>query len=274
MNKFAFITMDVESFFDTGCIRRHHIEPDERYDCAEKIKDFLVYLNKNNIKATLFVTVDFIHRCKDYLVTAIEHGHEIALHALHHKKVSEMSLEEFEESLKQAKEIIKKELGVEIKGNRFPHFKKTDKHIEILKNNGFLFDSGKFINKKHDYKKINDLVYEKDGFYEFALVKTRYCLFPINASGGGFLRLIPWHTMKRKVKKHLKKSDGYLLYLHPFEIYEGKLPKYKKLNPLERMFVQLFRDTYMNKIDTIVSLLKQENFQFVTMSEYIEKYGR
>ena len=35
MNKLAFLTMDVESYFDTSCLKNTDIDRDQKYNCAE-----------------------------------------------------------------------------------------------------------------------------------------------------------------------------------------------------------------------------------------------
>lgn len=269
MNKVAFISMDVESFYDTSCIKKRNIAPIDEYDCSMMVKEFINFLNERNIKATLFVTVDFLPKVKDYLLEAIKNGHEIALHSLHHVDVVDQSDEEFENDIKKAKEILEKELNIKVFGNRFPCFKKEEKHIEIIQNNGVMFDSGNLIDKNDGYEKLNDVVYKKNNFYEFALVKTP--VSKINISGGAFLRLLPWPFAYSKVKRYVKKHNGYTFYLHPFEIYKGELPVFKNFTILEKTFIRKGRDIYLDKIDKIFKLLKEEGYSFITMSEYIKE---
>lgn len=266
MNKYAFISMDVESFYDTSCIKKRNIASIDEYDCSNMVKEFINFLNERNIKATFFVTVDFLPRVKNYLLDAIKSGHEIALHSYHHINVINQKDEEFITDFIRAKNELEKELNINVYGNRFPCFKKEEKHLEIIQNNGAMFDSGRLINK-NEYEKVNDVIYKKDDFYEFTLVRTPVA--KINISGGAFLRLLPWPFAYSKVKRYIKKHNGYTFYLHPFEIFKGELPKIKGLNFLEKMFINHGRDIYLSKIDKIFNLLKDEGYSFLTMSEYI-----
>ena len=59
--------MDVESFYDTSCIKKRNIAPNDEYDCAPMVKKFIDFLNERDIKSTLFVTADFLPKVKDYL---------------------------------------------------------------------------------------------------------------------------------------------------------------------------------------------------------------
>lgn len=267
MNKVAFMTMDVESFYDTSCIQRSKMEIDEQYDCASEIERFINFLDERNIKATFFLAVSFLPRCKDILLKAIENGHEVALHCLAHEKVKNESVEEFEANIKKAKQIIKDELGIEIKGFRFPCFKYKQEYMDVIKKNDFVFDSSDVGSKKPLSKVINNVVSCDNGFYEFAPAGANF----INLSGGGYLRLLPGNFYKKKIIKYFKNNNAYLLYLHPFEIYEGEFPKLKGVNFIEKMYVNRGRDTYLKRIEEIINLLKEENYEFYTMSDYIKE---
>ena len=265
MSKKAFITMDMESFFDSGCMKRNNITPDEKYDCAPEVERFLDYLDSINVKATIFVAVSFLSRCKQTLLKAIKNGHEIALHCLEHKDVRTMSVEQFEKELVEAKEIIKKELGVEPVGFRFPCFKYGDEYMEVVKKHGFIYDSSA------TKKELRGKITVDKGFYEFSPNIYKFLLFfRINLSGGGYLRLMPRWAYSHKLNKCIK-GDYYLLYLHPFEIYEGEFPKYKKLNIFERMYISRGRKKYLSLLSNLIDRLKSEGYEFFTIKEYIAR---
>ena len=107
MNKLAFLTMDVESYFDTSCLKNTDIDRDQKYNCAEEVLTYAKFLAKNNIKGTFFVTVDFIKYCKEYLLEAISLGHEIALHCLTHQSYKNFTKEEFKKEIALLEKSIK-----------------------------------------------------------------------------------------------------------------------------------------------------------------------
>ncbi len=77
MDKVAFVSMDVESFYDTGCVKGKKVEIDQKYNCVKEISKFVDFLGKNGIKATFFVTVSFLKEAKEHLLYALSKGHEI-----------------------------------------------------------------------------------------------------------------------------------------------------------------------------------------------------
>ena len=46
MNKVAFVSMDVESFYDTGCVKGKKVVVDSKYSCAKEIAKFVDFLEK------------------------------------------------------------------------------------------------------------------------------------------------------------------------------------------------------------------------------------
>ena len=112
-------------------------------------------------------------------------------------------------------------------------------------------------------------MYVKDGFYEYPIVQRRIVgkKFPIN--GGGYVRLMAWGPIRRAIFRHIKKSDGYMFYVHPFEISTKEFPKFKGLGFLNGMFINRGRKSYLKKIKIIVNKLKQEGYEFKTMGEHV-----
>lgn len=266
--KTAFLTMDVESFYDTSCVKNKGITGS--LSCAEQVDVYLDLLSAYGAKATLFVTADFIEECKSSLLRAIREGHEIALHALVHESPVKYSQSYFKECIARAKDIVEEELGVKVKGYRAPCFGIDAGKVEILKELGFLYDSSALNFKSAygsgsldigNYRKINDSVYCDGDFFE---VK------PTTLSGGGYLRLTPWCITKSKVERYLKRADAYVFYVHPFEIYRGDFPEFKQLSAFERVFVNVGRKEYLTKIQYIFDRLLQEKFSFPTISGYLE----
>lgn len=266
--KTAFLTMDVESFYDTSCIKKKGIAGS--CSCAEQVEVYLDLLRAYDAKSTLFVTVDFIKECKSSLLRAIAEGHEIALHALVHESPVKYTKAYFKECIARAKEIIEEELGVEVKGYRAPCFGIDADKVEILKELGFLYDSSALNFKAAygagsldigEYRKINDSVYCDGDFFE---VK------PTTLSGGAYLRLTPWNMTKSRIERYFKRSDAYVFYVHPFEIYRGEFPDHKQLSAFDRMFVNGGRKEYIKKIEYLFDRLRQEDFSFPTISGYLE----
>lgn len=269
--KTAFLTMDVESFYDTSCVKERGVTGSR--SCAEQVGEFLDLLHTYGAKATLFVTADFLGECKPYLRRAAAEGHEIALHALVHESPVGYSRKQFKDCILRAREEIESELGTKVAGYRAPCFGIDEGKIEVLKELGFLYDSSALnfsaayrsgkLNLK-GYRKINDCLYCDGSFFE---VK------PSTLSGGGYVRLAPWTLVKGRLKRYFKRADAYVFYVHPFELYGGELPEAKTLPAVFRTFVNRGRKDYREKTELIFSWLKAEGYAFPTVSGYLGEAG-
>ena len=269
MSKLAFITMDVESFYDTGCVKGKKVVVDQKYNCAKEIKKFVDFLGKYDIKATFFVTVTFLKHAKEYLKYAIEHGHEIGLHCYEHKKINKLTNEEFEDMVVKSKNEIKKELGIDPIGFRAPCYRIRKEFFEILVKHGFKFDSSVTNPNKKEFKKITDTIYYGHGLYEFVPFRKVVLGKEVLLSGGGYLRLLPRKTIMRTIRRRIKNKDGYMLYLHPFEISDDVLPVPKNILLMQKAYVKFGRSEYLNRIEEIFSYLLDNGYTFSSMGEYV-----
>ncbi len=264
MNKVAFLTMDVESYYDATCLISKNVTPNRKYSCASQVKRYLDYLDNKNIKATFFVVVSFLPEVKEYLLEAVKRGHEIGLHALTHKVIKNQNIKEFDFDIKKSIQIIKDELGVTPISYRAPCFEIDEQHLKVIHENGLVFDSS-LRSSPEGYEKLNDIVYKKDSYYEF-IVKTKKVLGKtINFHGGGYARTLPILPL---IKKQIRNSDAYIFYFHPFEIYEGKLIDQEGLSQLEKSYLNRGRKNYFNKIKKIIELLVLEGYEFKTFKEF------
>jgi peptidoglycan/xylan/chitin deacetylase (PgdA/CDA1 family) len=97
--KYAFMTMDVESFYDIECFKGKKVEYKEEYSEEEAMKGYIDLLDKYNIKGTFFTLCSSLKLAKPYLKKAIENGHELALHGYDHESPLSMNEKTFEENM-------------------------------------------------------------------------------------------------------------------------------------------------------------------------------
>lgn len=280
MNKIAFMTIDVESLFDSELLKdRMNYDSKYSYECY--LRNYIDLLNKYNIKGTLFVLETSIDKIKDVLKYAIETGHEIALHGKDHTSPLELSNEEFKRIISEAKSNIENELNIEIKGYRAPCFGIDEDKIKIIQDLGFEYDSSNLdfhLAKKsgridlNNYNKEYMSVASKDGFYEFSLSRVKAYSGHLPVSGGGYIRLVPWFVMKYYLKKYINHTDSYIFYVHPFEIGTGKIPSNKNLNWKEKLYLRIGRRQYLKKIEYLIKYLKKKEFQFMNMKNYCSNH--
>lgn len=273
--KYAFFTIDAESFKHTECIQKlGEIPPSNMLDGLD---EYLLLLEKYDIRATLFFVLETALEIKDKVFEYIRRGHKIAVHGLNHTPPTDMSLNEFIDNTKLCKETLEKTFNQEIIGFRAPFFSLNDQQITALKQLGFKYDASKnncalarhagSISLK-DYDKLENGIYKKDGFFEFPLVCHKFMGVQVPISGGGYIRLFPWKTMKRFIYSYLAKNNYYIFYLHPFELSKQNTPYYKKLNLYDKKYLTVGRRAFSQKIEQIILSLKKNDYVFSTMEDY------
>lgn len=275
MKKYAIFTMDVEAFCDTECLKNKGLESyDQMFD---GIDNYLALLDKYNIKADLFIVANIADQIQDKLENAIKRGHKLSIHGLSHTAPLLLSVNQFKEDIALAKYKLEKMFNTNILGYRAPCFSLDDTRLDILKEIGLTYDSS-YLNhpvtyhhgniKISRFTSISKGIYKKDKFYEFAIPKVD----KIPIGGGGYIRLFPWNFVNRKLKKYINNNDLYIFYLHPFEVSNVEIPRIKRLKDYDRFYLKRNKGhVYLNKIEKIINVLKDNDFEFITFEELIEK---
>ena len=275
-NKLAFFTIDAESFKHTECV--HKTKEPVLDDMLDGIDEYLAVLEKHGVKATLFFMLETALSIKEKVFSYIERGHKIAVHGLEHIAPLDLDNKTFESGVKSCKEQLESTFNQKVIGYRAPFFSLDDNKLEILKKLGFLYDASSNGCKKarhrgeislEEYEKVLDGVYNKDGFYEFTLVCKNMVGISLPICGGGYSRFMPWQILKGSIKSHLKISDYYTFYLHPFELSKKQTQKFKNISNLDKNYLTFGRKTFASRIEKIILLLKENGFSFSTMEDFV-----
>lgn len=267
MDKIAFFTMDVESYFDTSCVKNKNIDKDQKYNCAEDILKYASFLSSHNIKGTFFVTIDFIKYSKPYLLKVIKLGHEIGLHCYSHHSYKKVSIEDFKKELIESKRILKEELNIVPVGFRFPSFKYRPELLDVLKEQGFIYDSSVKKVNKH-YQKIYDRVYFYNGLFEFSPNMWTTPIYKASISSGGFHRFSRKNSINYVLKGHIRKHNSFMVYCHPFELHDGYLPTPINILPIQRKYLKRNRTHYLGILKCLIDYLKENGYSFSNMKDF------
>jgi peptidoglycan/xylan/chitin deacetylase (PgdA/CDA1 family) len=108
---------------------------------AKVIPRILDLLDKYNVKGTFFVVGMNAKNHPDVMKLIHSRGHEIACHNWKHEKISDISKEEEKKRLLMTVETIEKATGVRPVGNRTAGGELSSNTLDLLYENGFLYDS-------------------------------------------------------------------------------------------------------------------------------------
>ena len=186
-------------------------------------------LDQRGIQATFF-TLGLIARDNPRLIAAIrDGGHEVASHGWDHRRVLELTPEEFRRDIRQSKGALEQAAGVAVVGYRAPTFsivRQTGWALDVLGEEGFLYDSSIFP-VRHDRYGIPTaprcpfLALGPGGnpILEIPPATLRLPGWNLPAGGGGYFRLFPPAVLAaaiRQVDRQLHPAVA-MLYFHPWE---------------------------------------------------------
>ena len=217
-------------------------------------------LDAYKVKGTFFI-LGWIAEKYPLLVKEIhKRGHELGSHSYYHQLIYNLSPEVFQNDLHRSVDIIQQLVGDKVYGFRASAASITDWSLDIILDEGLLYDSSLYPVSFHDvYGKLkgvdNNKTIEqlKNGLWEVKLSSLKLGSLLIPWSGGGYFRLYPFSLFKMGVKSILKKYGTYLFYVHPWELDENpiidenlkliyKLRRYVNIQKTRPRFINILKD--------------------------------
>lgn len=262
-----YLTIDVEDYFQVSAFE-DMIDKNSwgTFECrVERNTDNLLEsLEYHNIKGTFFI-VGWIADNFPGIVNRIHAlGHEVACHSYWHRKVNELSEEEFRKDTLRAKNALEKITGCPVVGYRAPSYSITNESLwalDVLEELGFSYDSSIFPihHDKYGIPEAPRFSYTPKGKslleYPISTIDVFGQNFPV--SGGGYFRLLPYTVIRAALKRiNQVEKKPFVFYIHPWEIDTGQ-PRIKKGSTLSKFRHYVNISSTMSKFDR---LLKDFNF--------------
>jgi polysaccharide deacetylase family protein (PEP-CTERM system associated) len=237
----------------------------------------LELLEAHRSKATFFILGWVGERFPKLVREIHDQGHEIASHGYSHQRINVQTPDLFREETKRAKSILEDTIGRPVHGYRAASYsiiKKTLWALDILKDEGFVYDSSIFP-VYHDRYGIPDYrrfchILDRDpgrGLIEFPLSTLRLAGFNIPIAGGGYFRLFPYRFIRWGIRRlnNTEKQPG-VIYLHPWEI-DPEQPRIEG-NAISRFRQYLNLERVEEKFGRLLG-----DFRFGTMWEVLRDQG-
>lgn len=266
-----YLTIDVEDYYQVSAFE-NIIKPTEwdamEHRVANNTKKILALLTENKIKATFFI-VGWVADKYPYLVKDIHaHGHAIGCHSYWHRKVYDLTPEEFRADTKRAKSALEDIIGQPVLGYRAPSYSITNNSlwaIDILKDLGFTYDSSIFPIHHDTYgiPQAPRFAYRHpNGLMEYPISTALFLRQKIPISGGGYFRLLPyWITKLVLAKINQTEHQPFIFYFHPWEIdpkqprmskasWRSRFRHYQNLEQTEQRLVRLLKDFSFGALPT------------------------
>lgn len=242
------ITVDLEDWYHI-CGTEENATPSKWIEYESRVirntEKVLSILKKYNVKATFFVLGYIAEKEPNLIKTVHSEGHEIASHGYYHRRIFELSGNEFEDDVKKSIDVIENVTNTKVIGYRAPEWSirsNTLSALSILNKLGIKYDSsmvplirmgGRNLGR-HPYK-INT---EYGDIWEFPLTTTRFFFENLPFTGGLPLRIAPyWYIVSKLKWINNRFGQPGLVYVHPWE-FDDRHPEIEL--PLSRRFMHYF----------------------------------
>jgi polysaccharide deacetylase family protein (PEP-CTERM system associated) len=225
------LTVDLEDYFHVSAYAgKVRLEEWDSYPSrvAANTDRLLGLLAEHNCLATFFVLGWVAEKKPEVVARVAAAGHEIACHSLLHRRIFDLTPQEFREDTRRAKAVIEDATGKQVVGYRAPSFsvvKKSLWALEILAEEGFQYDSSIFPVEHPSYG-IPDAPRTP---YWIDTASGRILEFPMPTlsvgsmrspiGGGAYLRLLPYSYTRWSIR-HLNDRENFpvCVYIHPWEL--------------------------------------------------------
>ena len=225
---------------------------------AEGAHALLNVLDRHDVRATFFCTLNFAERAPGVMRRLCAGGHEIAAHGVDHFRQTP-------EDPFRSKEGLERLCGVEVVGYRQPRMFPVDD--AALAKAGYRYNSSlnpAFVPGRYMHLTTPRTIFEKDGVTQVPASVTPWVRFPLFWLA---LHLLPerlYHAFAKRTLNH----DGYFVtYFHPWEFSsladraaELKVPRLVRFNLGEPM---------VGRLDRLIAALASPDTEFIPIRELV-----
>lgn len=257
------ITIDVET--DWG--GRLSVGPGNCHGIEEGIPYLLHLLDELKIKATFFISGEVVAKYADIIHDIAKHGHEIASHGFKHNiDYSTMSKTKIKEQISRSKKILDDEIGVTPLGFRAPQCRINDEVYGVLRELNFKYDSSMvrgILPTRYNNLSIPSEPFMKNDLLEMPISTMPYLKVPmgllwINAMGFSIFRFL---------SERIKFTDMMVLYLHPFDLMDGKSKK--DFGVIITKWYNFKQNRVKYTLESLLNYWKENNTKFLTLTEFV-----
>ncbi len=269
------LSVDVEDWFQVGAFEKVIRREDwPRYEVrVEANTDAVLQLFADaDVKATFFTLGWVAERFPALIRRIAEQGHEVASHGCDHKRVFQMTPEEFAADIAKSKEQLEQAGGVAVTGYRAPNFSidpRTPWAHACLAEAGFCYSSS-VAPLSHDHYGWPDAprflwkpLADSD-LLELPVSTVRLAGRNFAAGGGGFFRLLPYPVSRATISRVNGEGRPAIFYFHPWDMDPGqpfmaeaplksRLRHYTNLSVMADKLRRVTRDFAWGRVDEVVA---------------------
>lgn len=257
-------TVDMEEYFQVHVF-------DDYVDRAEwealpsrvelSTKKLLDILERHDVRGTFFVLGWIAERHPNLVSEISDAGHEVASHGWGHRRITDLSREEFREEARRSKAKLEEVTGRPVYGYRAPSFSLVpgvEWALEILVEEGYRYDSSIFPIRRLGYGypgacPVPHFVNGASGsLLELPPATFESAGLNLPAAGGAYFRHLPYALTRSGFQQMEERGASGVFYVHSWEVdeYQPRLPvswlrkirHYRGLDRMPARLDRLFRD--------------------------------
>lgn len=230
--KLAAFSADVEDYFQVEALRE--ICPRSGWEaCEDRTVDntlrLLDLLDRHGARGTFFVLGWTAERHPDLVRRIARAGHEIGSHGYTHELIYNLSPEAFRSEVRRTRQLLQDLSGQQVLGYRAPSYtivERTTWALGILAEEGYRYDSSIFPIPRRRYGMPGaprwphrlPISGQLGSIIEFPLPTVRVGLFNLPATGGAYLRLLPFGFQLWAIRRMLRQARPFVVTIHPWEL--------------------------------------------------------
>jgi polysaccharide deacetylase family protein (PEP-CTERM system associated) len=223
-------TVDVEEYFQVSAMAPHVARSEwdatpTRLDIG--MRSILELLAEHDAKGTFFILGWVAKRHPGLVRDIASLGHEVASHGWGHEKVTDLTPDQFRESIRDSKHILEDLSGGPVFGYRAPSFsivRGGEWALDILVEESYRYDSSLFPVKRSGYgfaggERDRHILQRPCGRLDElppATVRLGGELLP--AGGGAYFRLFPYALIQAALRSAARRGEPATFYIHPWEL--------------------------------------------------------
>ena len=229
-----FFTVDVEEYFQVSALEPYVNRSEwDSYEARvlPPMQQLLHLLARHEARGTFFILGWVAERMPALVSAIVAGGHEVASHGWDHKRITQLTPDEFRVSVRDSKRLLEDISGSEVIGFRAPSFSIVPGRewaFDILLEEGYRYDSSVFPIRRPGYGypgaptdfHWRDCAAGRLG--EFPPTTLRRAGLNIPAGGGGYFRLLPYALTKTAFEDCEAASTSGVFYIHPWELDPGQ----------------------------------------------------
>lgn len=267
-------TVDVEEYFQVSAFEPYVAR--SQWDVLPSrvvlgVRAILELLAEHDARGTFFILGWIAERHRGLVREIAKAGHEIASHGTDHRRVTELTPEQFRESVRASKRVLEDVARQPVFGYRAPSFSITrDREwaLDILLEEGYRYDSSLFPVRRRGYGFVGGqrdphvLSRAAGELNEIPPATIQMAGQVLPAGGGAYFRIFPYAVVRAALRGAQRRGVPGTFYIHPWEL-DPDQPRVSVSTTT--------RIRHYGGLDRTESRLRRllSSFRFGTISEYL-----